>query len=120
MIFKIHVDIYKTDVHVIIDETDEASMKYLKKVAGSDTEFIIMRSQAEAVTVRHECGLCFVRLRKDYLISTVAHEMLHCVFYILNGKGMEYNDGSEEAYTYLLEYLMYCFDKKTKNKNHEI
>lgn len=38
--------------------------------------------------------------------GTIAHECLHATFYILDYVGMSLDAGSEEAYTYLLGYLV--------------
>lgn len=41
-----------------------------------------------------------------YQIGAIAHDALHCVISILHLAGLELNDGSEEAYTYLLGYIV--------------
>lgn len=46
----------------------------------------------------------WVRNLKD--IPTLAHEILHLVFNVLTEKGLEYNLGSEESYTYLMGFIM--------------
>lgn len=41
---------------------------------------------------------------KDY--NTLVHELLHATDFILDFRGLRLVDGSDEAYTYLIGYLM--------------
>jgi len=38
--------------------------------------------------------------------AAVAHECVHVVHWILSDRGMQLTDASEEAYAYLVEYIM--------------
>lgn len=40
------------------------------------------------------------------LQALLAHECMHCVFRVLTNAGIEYTYEGEEAYTYLLQYLV--------------
>lgn len=36
----------------------------------------------------------------------IAHEVFHCVHWIMDDKGMTLTDSSEEAYAYLIQYIV--------------
>lgn len=49
---------------------------------------------------------------KDRASKTVlTHEMFHAVYFILMARGIELGDDSEEAYTYLLDFIQEAYDK---------
>lgn len=39
-------------------------------------------------------------------VPVLAHEILHAVQYVLDGKGLSLSDQTDEAYTYYLEFLL--------------
>jgi len=53
-------------------------------------------------------------------IATIAHEAEHAVFYCLRSIGMKHKDSSDEAYAYLLGWLVggieYAMKRKKKEK----
>lgn len=116
MVFKIKVELYKTSVHFLIGENDEFAEKYVERITDGDfTNGIpIDDTTYEARCLLRDDGLCVVRLAKEAPISTVTHELAHVAFHILRWVGMYHHDASEEAYCYLLEYLLKKYDKKLK------
>ncbi len=59
---------------------------------------------------------------KDKSPELIAHELMHSISYGLRKKGMPLGDDSEEAYCYLIQYLMREFlkdngEKKRKKKS---
>lgn len=49
---------------------------------------------------------------KDHTNRTVlTHEMFHAAFFILEQRGMELKGSSEEAYTYLMDFIQEAYDK---------
>lgn len=117
MVFRIDVPIYKTGVYFIIDETDEVCREYVrKKTCGHWKEGVPLDNGARARVLLHESRLSFVRIQEEDLtdIPVIAHELLHVVFHILGGVNMTHAFESEEAYTYLFEYLLDQYAKKVK------
>jgi hypothetical protein len=49
--------------------------------------------------------------------SLVAHEALHIATWILKERGLKMNKGSEEAYTYLMQYIIEQFNESKGWKN---
>lgn len=117
MLFKVHIPIYKTDVHFLIGETDEVCREYVrKKTHGHWKEGVPLDEGTRARVLLHESRLSFVRIQGDDLanIPVITHELLHVVFHILGGVNITHALESEEAYTYLLEYLLDQYIKKVK------
>lgn len=117
MLFRIDVPIYKTGVYFIIDETDEVCREYVKrKTRGHWKEGVPLDEGARARVLLHESRLSFVRIQGEDLadIPVITHELLHVVFHILGGVDITHAFESEEAYTYLLEYLLDQYIKKVK------
>lgn len=57
----------------------------------------------------------FITPRSNY--ATIAHESFHATVRVMNSIGAELNDGSEESYAYLLDYI---FDKVVQAKEKYI
>lgn len=118
--FKIPVPLYRTSVHVLIGVSEKETKKYYKKLGGEKPEYCEMGETTEALTVCDRSGLVFILLSEKACHSIVAHEMLHATFYILDSRGIKLNDSSEEAFTYLLGYLMKEYITKTNPKPKKI
>lgn len=112
MKFKIPVEIYRTEVHVIYNESDEDALKYYSKFGGDFKSGVILGDHTEARCICDSSGIVFVRFKENPEHSTVAHEFLHATFFILNDRGLSLEAGSEEAYAYLLGYLLDKFYSK--------
>lgn len=111
--FKIPVDIYRTNVHVMIGLSKDESIRYYKKYGGDYEHALSANDNTEARCICDKSGLVFIVLKEDYTQDVVVHELLHAVFYILSTRGLSLEDASEEAYTYLMGYLMKQFLIKT-------
>lgn len=117
MRFRIDVPIYKTNVHFLIGEADEVCRDYVKrKTRGHWKEGVPLDEGARARVLLHESRLSFVRIQGEDLadIPVITHELLHVVFHILGGVDITHAFESEEAYTYLLEYLLDQYIRKVK------
>jgi hypothetical protein len=100
--FIIKVPLYKTEVRVCL--TKEEWRKYSGEETGT------------------EAGCCTNELAPAVGLfqttpSIIAHEMLHACVAILNGRGLNLTPNSEEAYTYLLEYLVEQTHKRLEKIN---
>lgn len=50
----------------------------------------------------------------------IAHEALHATFFILSSRGLKYSQKSEEAYTYLIQFIIDQIYKLIKTSNTQI
>jgi hypothetical protein len=114
----IDVPIYGGWVIVSINQTDKEYMKsYMKlreitepihaeyacSLVQKDSEYTMGRTA-------HYEGNVMIRIyndlnrARDY--NTLVHELLHATDFMLDYRGMKLVDGSDEAYAYLIGYLM--------------
>jgi len=117
MKFRVEVPIYKTSVYFLIGESEEDVTAYVKKKTYVHCkDGIPLNEGARARVLLHESRLSFVRLQQDDImaIPCIAHECLHVTSFILDGVGIKYSFESEEAFAYLLEYLLDQYIKKVK------
>lgn len=69
---------------------------------------------ADIETGAHAAGHAYVEYGKPWLLwveslsdlPSLAHEALHVAAGVLEGRGCEYNKGSEEAFTYTMEHII--------------
>ena len=116
MILTIPLNPYSFQLVVIIKEKDKAVKKFLKKATtSSDKEDIFSRLEwrSNTVTAFYTCSPnneSFVRLREKPTtpkwIAIMVHECSHPVMETMRRIGMPLTVESEEAYTYLLDYIV--------------
>lgn len=125
IVFVILHNIYPYDVLVSLGQTDEQfrqtiinyqGKSVLKKIEEENKESLKIDGQGKAYT-GEEC-IPFIRL-KNYPFSlrdhgTLAHEIFHIAYFILNKSGMPLTEDSEEAYAYLIDYLTKIIYSKIK------
>lgn len=128
--FRINVPIYKAIVVFLVNVKDEnvpdvlvklgiCSKDYSKKLSVPIVEDI--KQQTSATTIYYsEYGITVIKIYDKNLntfefLGIIAHEIYHAVSFILNNAGMVYNDSSEEAYSYLMEYLTTEFYKNVSS-----
>jgi len=121
----IHCDVYKHGVVIFIGDCtslrewvkkvykDAQSEELVNDIEKNCTEEEYFREDISARCYFSESGHFIVHLPKfsfEYNpseISNLSHELLHATFLILDFIGMEYRyQGNNEAYTYLLEFLL--------------
>lgn len=113
-IIEIRLPIYKDVLYVDVYTPDDKLFEFLNK------EGIELTQEDKEILTDRNCGArCFYYPEKQYgvirvmqktettakLISYIVHELLHYVAIMLRERGFELTQASEEAYTYLLEYL---------------
>ena len=116
MIFKIQIPIYKSSIWVYVGESTESIMKHANKTYGKSTpdDFFDLDDETDArVLVYKGCPRAVI-FKGDVTPSIVSHEMLHVTCSLLNSRGLGFSEDSEEAFCYLLEYLVKEFYKKVK------
>lgn len=110
---KIKIPIYAVDRDILIvygGNSDEADREVSRR-----TKYPVQRDEDHLVsgcTYRHQNGwpmAIYVHSLKDH--PTIAHEALHATYSICNFVGIPLSDSSEEAYTYLLEYIIREIEK---------
>jgi hypothetical protein len=115
MIFKISIDIYKTHVWCYVGITDEEAIEhYRRRVGPKDSECLVLDNGVEARCIIHKNGSFFCRFQENPTVGTVTHELLHVVMETLRHRGLTPVWESEEAYTYLISYLITEFYRKSK------
>lgn len=116
MILTIPLNPYSFELVVIIKEKDRAVKKFIKETTTCpDKEDIIdrLKWRSNTVTAFYTCSPSnesFVRLREEPTtpkwIAIMVHECSHAVMETMRRIGMPLTVESEEAYTYLLDYIV--------------
>jgi hypothetical protein len=109
-LFSITLDIYKIDILVAINYSDRKLLKAFDPNMKKE-EFDEHYDGFKEPTVRARwCvsngGWHVLRFKEVPSPGELAHECFHAVSYILRNISINLNDTSEEAYAYLLEYLI--------------
>lgn len=114
----IDVPIYQGWVIVSINQTDEEFVKSYMKARGITDKtaaqvacsYVNRDSENELGKTAHLHGNCMIRvydeLKSPLQYNTLVHELLHATDFVLDYRGLKLVDGSDEAYTYLIGYLM--------------
>ena len=114
----INVPIYGSTVIVSINQTDDELLKSVMKARGLTDKTLaklfisqVMRTESKTLGLTsHIEGVCIVRvfdeLKTPEEYNTLVHELFHATDFILDHRGMSLVNGSEEAYAYLIGFLM--------------
>ena len=116
---KIKVPIYGSNVNIIYNTEDTVSPileiypeleRFFEPVESAFSHALLLYRGNKVKTKQH-----YIIISDNSLIQStpgvIAHECFHITSFILGDKGLHLNEGSEEAYTYLLGYLV---DEVTK------
>jgi hypothetical protein len=118
MFTTIDLPIYGGWVMVSINQTDAEFLRsYMKDRGITDKtaaeiacSYVSRDVEQELGKTAHVGGNAIVRVYseikypRDY--NTLVHELLHATDFILDYRGLKLVDGSDEAYTYLIGYMM--------------
>lgn len=114
----IYLDIYDASVIVSINQTDQEFKKSYIKAKGQEDDILLDMyvQQTSQESERHlgrtlfSAGTATIRIYSDLSTSqrmgTLVHELFHATDMILDDKGLQLVVGSDEAYSYLIGYLM--------------
>lgn len=112
--FIITLDIYPFDIMVSVEEKDKVLLERLKGLSVStdeefgDAEFLDEMTNARSIMF--SSGQTVIRLKnrpKYEMIPIISHEAFHATTFIMERIGMELkNQVSDEAYAYLLAYIV--------------
>lgn len=110
----IKIPLYRVNIRFHISDSDEERRKSYKSwfqaPFDKDGEILPKESAARLLASTNACS--FVMLRPEFKISDLVHESLHCTFEVARYVGLKHNYESEEAFTYLLGYIIDEFYKK--------
>lgn len=115
MIFSIKVPQFSNDAQVhFLRCTDEEAKAWQNKQRTSKTiKTFDLNQDSLAYTFRNGF-IPLIRFYVDPALNPgiVAHEIAHCAFSMCAHAGIEYSRESEEAYTYLIDFITEKFYKK--------
>jgi hypothetical protein len=95
--YKIEVDVYHKDIGLLIFESKEELNSYSELEGDFDYN-------AATTVINGDVTMLFAL---DVVhVGTVAHECFHAAYWYLNGKGLVISDDSEEAYAYMIDFLV--------------
>lgn len=115
--FLISYEVYPFDVLVSVNQTDDEVEKLLKKKLPDDQYneiATVFKHNSNARTIMFSGGQTFIRFNEHPGHGLIAHEVFHAVNYLFDRIGITLSDDSDEAWAYLIQYLMY---KITNNIN---
>lgn len=115
MIASFYCDLYRVKI-TLGNGGDDKKLHNLMIKAGDPrtyTEFMEDHSMAAATTTKLNNDEIFIHVNKkadtmSYIEHTamLAHECVHVVGYILGPRGIDWKDETDEAYAYLLEWVL--------------
>lgn len=118
--FIVRVEIYRTEVLVNIGDFTVLEKKLKKYLSEEEikqfTDGLNVHSQGRSMPIKSmRCFCLWMKDTPDTIdaIAVMNHEILHIVFMIMAEVGIEYSLESEEAYTYLMQFLTNSILKKT-------
>ena len=113
-LFIIPVDVYMRDVGVIVSTWAQAIHSIRDKLEGNESEELLRdypKGNERGRYFMTNSGLSVVWIRQgqspQVIYSTIVHEVVHASVAILKRVGISLCPESEEAYTYLIEYLAF-------------
>ena len=114
----IPIELYYVAVLVSINQTDEQFKKSMitdaklpKELAESFLENTLKRDESHNAhcTWSDVGGIYIIRLYDysptPFQYSVITHEAFHATYHILEGKGLQLSDSSEEAFAYLIGHI---------------
>lgn len=108
MIKKITFDTYPIQLYIFINETDEDISAYMDKEDLPELleDILDLEEGDEALFAYKDTSRIAIRLRSLNKPEYIAHEALHATAYIMRYVGIRFTKSSEEAYAYLLQYII--------------
>jgi len=123
--FSINLDIYNADVFVSVNQDNEDIVIALVEngiVPSLESPllqmymdpFMNIKVTSLATTALYDNGVIGIKIKQFYLddngdMATLVHELSHAVMYTFDRIGMPHNADTDEAYSYLLGFLVKKF-----------
>ena len=123
MNFIVPLVVYPFDIMFSIGETDNKLMKTLKKrlpkyaynICKEDDCLLNFNQMDNGRTLMlTDSGQTIVRLGKNPSHATIAHEIFHCVEFLMRKLNMSLTLDNDEAYAYLIGYITEQFYSNIK------
>ena len=106
----IELEIYCKTVVVSVGQSNKVLYKELKhKMTKKEFDYYFSDWDDKIVTGRtlfHDTGFTIIRLKNLDETGLIAHECFHAVCFIFNKIGIPLSKESDEAYAYLLQFLV--------------
>jgi hypothetical protein len=120
MNFLIPYVIYPFEVKVFIKEPKVRVLKDLEKYL-TDEDYIDIVGKLEdedydARAIMTDGGYTILLFKDKPSAGTIAHECFHAITFLFKRLGITLTEGSDEAWAYLLEYLVDQINIKIKQK----
>lgn len=109
MIKKVTFDTYPIILYIFIGCSDEDILAYIGKenIEQLTKDLMDFDDNDEALFAYHQGDPHIaIRLRNVSKPEIIAHEALHATAYIMRYVGIKFSKTSEEAYAYLLQYIV--------------
>lgn len=106
MNFKIPYVIYPFSVEVSIEEDDQVLRKRYKNKMDPEELEALLEDEYVAKAYMVKNGRTFIRFNQYPTAGILAHEAFHCLVFLFRRIGLELGPDSDEAWAYLLEYLV--------------
>lgn len=100
----IYVDLYMFNIYWVRCSWKE----YIRLVKNEFDENVTCNEKGGRFATFKKEGhyICVIWIPLKASYDILAHEVFHCVHYIMGERGIYLTDASEEAYAYLLQYIM--------------
>lgn len=106
----INLEIYCRDVVISVGQSNKQLYKELKhKMDKKEFDYFFYDWDDKIVngrTLFHEDGFTIIRFKDLSDQGLIAHECFHAVCFIFNKIGITLSKDSDEAYAYLIQYLV--------------
>lgn len=114
--YSIYVNLYISSNQKKLDRWDKA---IAKEMGYENNGFTSQGRSYDLYTNKEGFRCADIVLRKDKLnFGLIAHELFHCVSYIMKHVDIPLSEESEEAYTYLIGYLTEMIHRELGSKLH--
>lgn len=110
----INIELYDQDLLVHFGDKEDLKDYLVQELEVSEEKAsqavsTISPSSIGKTIIDYDNGIYFIWLKElpitDYNFGVLVHEIAHAAIGILNSKGMRLTHDSEEAYTYLMQYI---------------
>jgi hypothetical protein len=100
------IDIYSTDILVSVGQSDDELLERLGLEPEVFEELFGDFNKCVARTSMHDDGWIIIRLKDLNDVGVIAHEVFHSVCYLMRRVGIKHSFNSEEAFAYLIQYIL--------------
>ena len=111
--FLINSAVYPLDTLVVVEHPPEDVVKYIetklkyKLDAEEKKMFVVFKGLGKSIQLKNGAGVLWIKKFDGsvYWHWVLNHEIFHIVYQTIKHVGIKLSDSSEEAFTYLMEYL---------------